>query len=80
MLFPVAPYVCCVYLIDHKLCVPADAALVIVLSDADADAVDELFFGAKGIVKGMHVLPVLCCCLPVFQPHTLVSVQVILYC
>jgi hypothetical protein len=78
MLFLVASYVCCVYLIDHKLSVPADAALVIVLSDADA--VDELFFGAQGIVKGMHVLPVLCCCLPVFQPHALVSVQVILYC
>jgi hypothetical protein len=63
----IASYVCFFYLIDHKLFVPADAALVVVLSDADS--VDELFFGAQGIVKGMHVLPALLCCQPACQPY-----------
>lgn len=47
-----APCVSCFYLIYQKLLAPADSALVVVLSDADG--VDELFFGAQGIVKGMY--------------------------
>lgn len=45
------PHVCSLYLIDCYILIPADAELVIVLSDTDG--VDELFFGPEGIVKGM---------------------------
>jgi hypothetical protein len=45
------PHVCSLYLIDCYILIPADAELVIVLSDTDG--VDELFFGPEGIVKGL---------------------------
>lgn len=70
-------YVCCAYLIHHTLSVPADATLVIVLSDADG--VDELFFGSEGIVKGLYFPSTLFVAYQALlsHPRSLVSVQVI---